>query len=183
MGLDMYLEKRTYVKNWDHMKDDARHQITVKRGGADRPDIKSERISYITEQVAYWRKANAIHKWFVQNVQEGVDDCGTYYVGKSDLEALKNACDKVLAASRLRAGKVNNGYIYDKDGKRPIVEDGEVIEDPQIAETVLPTAAGFFFGSTDYDEHYYGDIEETSKVLGELLAKPNEGDYYYHASW
>lgn len=27
------------------------------------------------EEVAYWRKANQIHRWFVQNVQDGADDC------------------------------------------------------------------------------------------------------------
>ena len=29
------------------------------------------------EEVGYWRKANAIHGWFVRNVQNGKDDCGT----------------------------------------------------------------------------------------------------------
>ena len=29
MGLDMYLEKRTYVKNWDHQTPEERHTVTV----------------------------------------------------------------------------------------------------------------------------------------------------------
>ncbi len=189
MGLDMYLEKKTYVKNWDHNPPEKQHTITVKRGGKKHPSIKSERISEITEQVAYWRKANAIHKWFVHNVQKGVDDCREYRVERSQLQALKDACDKVLATSKLKKGKINNGYTISLKGKKtiktPIVEDGEVIADPQIAETVLPTEKGFFFGSQDYDEYYLDDIKRTSKVLAELLAEP-EGDYvdfYYRASW
>lgn len=27
------------------------------------------------KEIAYWRKANAIHRWFVDNVQNGTDDC------------------------------------------------------------------------------------------------------------
>lgn len=183
MGLDMYLDKRTYVKNWDHMKPDQRHEIVIKRGGKKRSDIKPERISEITEQVAYWRKANAIHKWFVDNVQKGKDDCGHYHVSVEQLQALKTACDKVLASSKLKKGKVNNGYTIDKDGKHPIVEDGKVITDPQVAETVLPTTKGFFFGSVDYDEGYLLDIKETSEVLTAILAEEEDGDFYYHASW
>ena len=40
-------------------------------------------------KVAYWRKANAIHGWFVDNIQDGVDDQNEYYVSKEKLEELK----------------------------------------------------------------------------------------------
>lgn len=40
----------------------------------------------IMTEIAYWRKANHIHKWFVDNVQYGVDDCGTYEVTEADLK-------------------------------------------------------------------------------------------------
>ena len=184
MGLDMYLEKHTYVKNWDYMGDDQRHKITVKRAGKPRAGIRPDRISKIVEEVAYWRKANAIHTWFVKNVQDGKDDCGTYYVSAEKLLALKTACDKVLAASKLRKGKVKNGYVAKRGGPfEPVIEDGEVIADPQIAETVLPTASGFFFGSVDYDEHYRRDIEDTSAMIGKLMAEEGDSDFYYHSSW
>ena len=42
----------------------------------------------VFEEVAYWRKANAIHGWFVDNVQNGVDNCGYYEVTKEKLEEL-----------------------------------------------------------------------------------------------
>ena len=61
MGLDMYLYKKSYVKNWQHMKPESLHKITIKKGGKVRKDIKTDRITYIIEEVAYWRKANAIH--------------------------------------------------------------------------------------------------------------------------
>jgi hypothetical protein len=184
MGLDMYLDKRSCVQNWDHMKPEHRHVITVTKGDGSATTIKPERISYIIEQVAYWRKANAIHKWFVDNVQDGKDDCGDYYVSREQLQTLKALCDKVLAASAMKPAKVANGYTITPAGQRkPILEDGEVIADPQTAAAILPTASGFFFGSTDYDQYYIADIRETSEALAALLAEPESGEFYYHSSW
>lgn len=48
------------------------------------------------EEVAYWRKANAIHAWFVDNVQGGEDDCATYDVSADQLRELLADTDKVL---------------------------------------------------------------------------------------
>ena len=96
MGLDMYLHKKTYVKNWDFMKDSEKHDVTVMQNGKICEDIKKERISYIIEEVAYWRKANQIHKWFVDNTQGGKDECRESYVMKSQLETLLNLCRECL---------------------------------------------------------------------------------------
>ena len=69
MGLDMYLNKRQYVKNWEHMTPDEKHTITIKRAGKK---LNSKLpIRDVVYEAAYWRKANAIHNWFVQNVQNG----------------------------------------------------------------------------------------------------------------
>ena len=44
----------------------------------------------------YWRKANAIHKWFVYNVQNGEDDCKRYYVSEEKIQELVRLCKTVL---------------------------------------------------------------------------------------
>lgn len=49
----------------------------------------------IAKQIAYWRKVNAVHKWFVDNVQDGKDDCGYYEVSKKDVENLLQVCREV----------------------------------------------------------------------------------------
>jgi hypothetical protein len=33
MGLDMYLDKRTYVKQWDHIDETKQYKVEVTRGG------------------------------------------------------------------------------------------------------------------------------------------------------
>ena len=95
MGLDMYLQKRNYVKHWDHKGAD-NFEVTVSQHGEPVSHIKPKRISDVIEEVGYWRKANHIHSWFVENVQEGKDDCGEYWVSKEDLEKLLDLCKQIL---------------------------------------------------------------------------------------
>lgn len=47
-------------------------------------------------EIGYWRKANAIHRWFVENCQDGIDNCATYYVDEEDLRELRELCKMVL---------------------------------------------------------------------------------------
>jgi hypothetical protein len=156
MGLDMYLSKKTYVKQWEH-KGDENFQVEVTKKGEPVSHIKSERISYVEEEVGYWRKSNQIHNWFVQNVQDGTDDCGTYFVSEEQLEELLELCKKVL-------------------------------DNNELADELLPSTDGFFFGSTNYDEWYFKDLTNTVEIIETLLSERNEGGYldgdlYYRSSW
>ena len=123
MGLDMYLDKRTYVKQWGHQSAEEKHEVVVTKGGQP-TNIDPKKVKYIIEEAGYWRKANQIHRWFVDNVQNGVDNCGDYYVGSEKLAELLELCKRVKA-------------------------------DHSLAEELLPSASGFFFGGTEYDEWYY----------------------------
>jgi hypothetical protein len=149
MGLDMYLDKRTYVKHWEHNGDD---NYEVKVTKKDEPTkIDPKKVKYIIEEAGYWRKANQIHRWFVLNVQGGEDNCGDYYVDSSQMRELLELCKKVQA-------------------------------DHSLAEELLPSASGFFFGGTEYDEWYFNDIATTITILEEALEDEN-GEYYYSSSW
>ena len=160
----MYLTRETYVKNWEHMKAQEKHKITITKAGKA-TGIKPERVSYITEEIGCWRKANAIHKWFVDNVQDGKDDCRTAHVSREKLEELLDVCKKVAKASKL--------------------VDGKLIEDASVAKELLCTTEGFFFGNTDYNEYYLENVKYTIKMLEGVLAEKDEamGDYEYHSSW
>jgi hypothetical protein len=187
MGLDMYLSKKHYVKNWDHMEPDRRYAVSVRKGGKRVSTIKPERISYIVEEIAYWRKANQIHRWFVENVQEGNDDCKAYRVSKEQLKELLDSVTTVLQGSKLVAAKITNGYTVKSTGtqiiEEPILQDGKTIVDPSVASALLPTQKGFFFGHTDYDQFYIEDLEHTRDALTAALAEAGNSNFYYQSSW
>jgi hypothetical protein len=87
MGLDMYLNAKRYL--WDADKD------TKDKIAEALPEIKAE-VKTIIVEAAYWRKANAIHNWFVNKVQDGVDNCSEYNVTLEQLQDLVALCKKVL---------------------------------------------------------------------------------------
>jgi len=91
----MYLYKKTVVKNWNHMKPEEKYSISVKKNKKS-THIQTKRISEVVEDIGYWRKANAIHKWFVDNVQNGLDDCKEYYVERDALRVLLGKVQQVL---------------------------------------------------------------------------------------
>jgi hypothetical protein len=181
MGLDMYLSKKTYVKNWDHNGPKGQHKITVKKGGKTLKHIKPERISYIIEEVGYWRKANHIHQWFVQNVQGGKDECQESWVDPEKLKELRGICqtivdyfDKSVTGTREVKATFGDDWtenVYDIDEK--------------ILSELLPTASGFFFGGTAYDHWYYEDTKATIKIIDDALEGIEDFsfDIFYEASW
>jgi hypothetical protein len=188
MGLDMYLSKRHYVKNWDHMKPEEQHQITIKKNHLKVAYINPKKIDYIVEEAGYWRKANQIHAWFVEHCQEGNDDCKEYIVERLQLQELLDTCILVRDSSKLVDGNIKNGYTFENGKEKPIIEKGETIEDPSVAQDLLPSAEGFFFGSTDYDKYYMDDINNTIAILEAELSIDyggglNEPEYYYNSSW
>jgi hypothetical protein len=180
MGLDMYLEARTYVKNWSFQKPQEKTKVVVKKGGKVLKTIKPERVSAVVEDIGYWRKANAIHNWFVNNCAKGNDDCNPMYVSDEQLHELNKTVDTVLKASKLVKGKIQNGTTNGK----PNMEDGKYVENSEVAQELLPTGAGFFFGNTDYNQWYIEDLQNTKKILAEAIkCAENGASIYYSASW
>lgn len=86
--------------------------------------------------------------------------------------------------SHLENGVENCEYVQvSKEDLEQLLEDcKKVLENHDLAEDLLPTSSGFFFGSTDYDEWYFEDLEETVKMLEQILEETdfeNEDVYYY----
>ena len=86
MGLDMYLSAKKYMSRYfDEADSDRIKGINELFGieGSEDDDYGAQEIIF---RVAYWRKANAIHQWFVQHVQNGQDDCNEYHVTREQLQ-------------------------------------------------------------------------------------------------
>lgn len=182
MGLDMYLTKKIYVgANYEH--NNVKGKITLTKGG-EKMNIDLKKVKYIEQEAGYWRKANAIHSWFVENVQHGEDDCNPHWVSKENLEELKSLCEKILDSTKLIDGKVYNGTRYNGGVEEQIWEDGKVLENSMIAEEFLPTQSGFFFGGTNYDEYYWQDLLDTVSIIDAVLKDWDDNtEIYYESSW
>jgi hypothetical protein len=62
----------------------------------------------------------------------------------------------------------------------------KVLDDPKLAEELLPTQGGFFFGSTEYDECYFAGLRETEEILANVVSFVKENPafhLYYQSSW
>jgi hypothetical protein len=146
MGLDQFLFGTLYnwkIEQYDMLDKDVKDLVN------SMDDIK---LSSIKFEVGYWRKANHIHKWFVDNAQGGEDNCEDAWVDVNKLLELKELCNKVLA-------------------------------DNSLAEDLLPCISGFFFGSTDYDEYYFKQLEETIRIIDIAVKYKDKLSFYYSASW
>lgn len=155
MGLDMYLTAKKYL--WS----DADKELSAKINEAIgvEPDFEKRfnGSSLVAKEISldamYWRKANAIHGWFVNVVQDGEDNCKEYEVDREQLETLRDLCKDILEHP---------------DDER---------------ETDLEPTEGFFFGSYKKDEWYYQDLKDTVEGLDKVLALPDEYSFHYQASW
>jgi len=91
MGLDMYLRAEMYLSEYE------KDEQAIKKTIENIPAFNGLNVRKVIVDVGYWRKANAIHHWFVEHCQGGIDDCEEYYVSRDDLLALKEACQAVLS--------------------------------------------------------------------------------------
>jgi len=157
----MYLMAEKYASNYEFSSETDKKMVPLVLEASNMTHLleKSTPSIYVEVTVAYWRKANAIHSWFVQNVQDGKDECQRSYVEREQLEKLRDTC--VQAIEAYKAG------------------------DFEKAEELLTPQSGFFFGSTEIDEYYLHDLEYTRDRLKFLLEDEAARDcsFYYQASW
>jgi len=183
MGLDMYLEGSfstpSYIRptDADYEARQEGKELIIKRspeledalnaiGFQDAPiDHAYNHMTYVFPIIT-WRKANAIHKFFVDTCQEGNDNCQRHYVSRGDLEELLEAINTILAV------------------KTPVARELK-------AEELLPTDnEGCFFGSKEYDDWYFQDLKRTKATLDKLFEYEDNAEagkcfdsFYYQSSW
>ena len=111
-------------------------------------------------EVAYWRKASAVHRWFVEKCQNGVDECQLTPITREQLEALRAAAENVLAAP--------------PDARVAVATGAGLL--PQ---------AGFFFGTTEMGDWYVEYLTKTVDQLSGVLNNQDlaEAKFFYRSSW
>ena len=121
--------------------------------------LQKEETNYVVQghyEVAYWRKANQIRQWFINHIDEfDENDNGEYH--KVTKELLEDLIDDCRA----------------------------VLNNHDLADELLPTSSGFFFGSTEYNEWYFKDLENTIEQCERVIKETSwiEEVVVYHDSW
>lgn len=181
MGLDMYLTKKVYAGlNYEHNRKKGKKTEVIING----EKYDENKLESLVFSEAYWRKANQFHKYFVDNVQNGDDDCEEHVIeDKEVIENLLRICKDIREKCPLVDGMVKNGSHYEKGQWVDNMEIGKVMTNPEYAHDVLPRESGFFFGGTGYDQWYMQDIEYTIPILENILKDWGKAEFYYSASW
>ena len=130
----MYLYKKTYVQNWEH----------------NPPE------QHITEQVAYWRKFNALHGWFIENCGGGVDECQDISVDEEKLTELLGTL-KEVSSNFSKAKELlppTQGFFFGSDEvdeyyKEEVNSTIETIEE-LLKEHELSKQYGLYSGEFEY---------------------------------
>ncbi len=168
MGLDMYLEIRKHFSGYEFRDEDkakaAEYKAVIEAAGLEEASATTNPFATVSTTAIYWRKANAIHKWFVDTLADGVDECQEIHVPLEKLKELRDTCFEALS---IPAG----------------------MDFADHADSVLPSTSGFFFGSTDYDDYYVQDLQNTMDCIDRLVKiLPDDGEGWdwslvYRASW
>lgn len=93
MGLDMYLHAKKLIGGNSRVEPVERqeYQRTLRAVGLGGLKVESKWLA-VTVCLMYWRKANQIHRFFVQTAQGGADECKMAGVTRDQLFELLQKC-------------------------------------------------------------------------------------------
>lgn len=103
MGLDQYLYAKKYYSDTGFFGKENTATFkdvvdVVEMNDFTYKNDENFNSAQVEVQCCYWRKANQIHKWFVDNVQNGEDNCAEYYVSREKIKQLIEACEAVISS-------------------------------------------------------------------------------------
>ena len=126
MGLDQYFYAKKYYSEYTKGKDkeDFAKLLTISRAKKYLVSEELNHVSvYLTIKVGYWRKAHQVHQWFVDNCQQGNDDCREAYVSRESLEELLQLCEEVANDHSKADELLPFGWSKDTDYGKEYFED------------------------------------------------------------
>jgi len=159
MGLDMYLRATRYFGYFDFPQIPASEdQAIIKNLVGFLPELGEVNGITIKFEMGYWRKFQDLHDWFVENIQDGNDNCEEYFVSNEALELLLVEIRKIL------------DYHNNKN---------ETNEELRGEPEVIMGTTNYI----DYDEYDLEIVERTEKTIIRCLALPPNYSIEYLSSW
>lgn len=233
MGLDLYMTEKRHFGGFNAKEVKAQIEVVNDNDPNETHELVANDYGMTVERtVIYWRKANQIYKWFIDNCMKEYENDTRISVSIEDLKELLETCKKVAKSisfatdqvecgtrlSTVEGGKkvflislitdeknrvvdivkngtstikaLKKGDLFIVEGEKngwnelkeiekrddrysihtTMWEIGKIVDNPSVAQKLLPTQNGFFFGSTDYTEWYAEQINDTIKDLEKVIA-------------
>tara|TARA_Y100000114_G_scaffold49124_1_gene44818 strand:- start:128 stop:544 length:417 start_codon:yes stop_codon:yes gene_type:complete len=137
----------------------------------------------------YWRKSNQIHKWFVDNVQGGVDNCAEYSVSLDDLKKLSKTIEPALVSTAAASELLPNseGFFF---GSQEY--DKYYFEDLKNTKTQIDKIIAYQIAAENAQKCRWLNLkthkgtmstEEFNKKFPTLTKDIPFDDFYYQSSW
>lgn len=163
MGLDMYLYVKKYESCCSWRGDYEKKKVgfypeELKEIGEqiDKNNFMSKETLY---QVAYWRKSNMIHRYFIERCADGQDDCSPVYVQLKDIKDLVQLCRDVIA--------------HPEDGP----ESYQPQEASSLAAQIMKTGISVTWNTP------WRSLKPVISFMEERKEKGEDWSLEYHASW
>jgi hypothetical protein len=122
--------------------------------GSPHFDVYADPDGYrVASTIFYWRKANHIHNWFVEQVQNGVDECQRSFVHPEMLMDLLDRCEQVMKDHNLAPDLL------------PI------------------TTGFFFGGTEYDEWYFEDTESTAVYLKKQIMKVPHKSKFYYRASW
>lgn len=132
----------------------------------DSAELRAEIILSLKPFIKYNHMQEYIKSCDVKRLKDVVEDIVQDYITYEDMYFRKVNLLYAFFAEKL----TDEQCIVTKREVETIISNCEkVLADHSLAETLLPTQGGFFFGSTDYNEWYFNDVEEVLNSFTEYL--------------
>ena len=159
MGLDQYLYANKYVSRKDFTRQTEDGYETNQTFDNIVTLLDAESIvdnewsgMQVMLPVGYWRKANAIHAWIVDNCADGIDECQRIFVSQDKAIELVSLCKRVLEDNSLALAllppqsgfffgslDIDEYYIWDLQHTIEVFE--KLLADPELAESIIYQAS------------------------------------------
>lgn len=153
-------------------------------------DIDFCKVKQKRKKLSYFRKVNFLVKFFNDKIMyydsSTIPDGLDIPIDKEWCEELLEKCNKVVNKyNELKASYTSNT----NDDNTNLFESQEANDlFAKFASETLPTMAGFFYGSTDYDEWYLNDVKDVIEHLQNNIIpefdKLDDDEYIvFNADW
>ena len=160
MGLDMYLYRQQYVSAYEWQRRQEEDEVstfdTIVNALGVTPAAHSPHLT-ADVCVAYWRKANAVHKFFC-DLDGGKDECQRIAVSVDKLIELRDMCAAVLQEPAIASSVLptQSGFFF-----------------------------GSYGYDEWYMDDMRNTVEQLDQILSAIPKDADPWDYsfYYHASW